>query len=858
MCFHIQLKIKMRKFLVFLACLFIVSNPILAGEKTFVRPSSSDEYKALYSEARKIYASDSKAGIAKMKEVIAYCIEQKEDSVNLFNAHYNLAILFYQLPEMDSALFEFGKCLDIAKRIDSHYFYYKAYIGFQRINSYWGHYDSAQYYAEQGLQHSLAIDYKIGISNNYTQLGVLAGHRGDNAKAIYYKEKSLELAKENNDTLGTFNGAYNLAIHYQLSKQYKKSLDYSVFVYDYSKQTGYAYQHGLANSVLSQTYTTLGDYEKALNYAKLATESHLKAIKKSEVESHIKWVVFTYLNRGVIYNHLDSTTLARHYIKKAILYYDSTNRLESRAGSYATYSDSFRKDGLYDSALFYAGIAKNLGDASGHINEKLTGNICLAKSYHALANQDSASYYAGISIELSKQYGYYGQIEEAAKILFDVYDQKGDNNKALFYLKELMAAKDTMENELRVKSTTRTSMQFDFDNEKRELEFQKEKQALVLNQQIQKEKVIQYGAFGGILLVSIAAFGFYRSYMAKKLDTMKIAEQAHELQGKNEQLNELSRYKEGLSHMIIHDMKNPLNVILGLTDQKIPDHENTLLINQSAHLILQLTHDIMDIQKFEEAKMQLDRDSFLFHQVVSHAKDQVALLLKVKNINLKIDIQVDLVVSVDFRLISRVLINLITNSIKYSSVGSDIKINASGSDEGFCTVSVVDNGQGIAEDQIPYVFDKFWQVYAKNSGQTYSTGLGLTFCRLATEAHGGEITVKSQLGVGSTFSFNIPLSIDKPVSIANQEKEPYTPVSSEIFYSTEDKKVLLPIIDKVKHFPIYKAGEIEKILEQVKSGSSNVDEWVQAVKYSIFSWDQQRFDDLLRLGENSVLRTGTD
>ena len=94
-----------------------------------------------------------------MKEVIDYAIEQKVDSINLFSSVYNLAILYYQINYMDSAGLTFARCLDIAKQTDNHYFYYKTYLGYNRVNSFLGKYDSATYYTELGLKHSLAINY---------------------------------------------------------------------------------------------------------------------------------------------------------------------------------------------------------------------------------------------------------------------------------------------------------------------------------------------------------------------------------------------------------------------------------------------------------------------------------------------------------------------------------------------------------------------------------------------------------------------------------------------------------------------------------------------------------------------------
>lgn len=829
-----------------------------SGDEKFVEPKASKEVKELITDARRAFSKDSQNGIAEMKKVVAYCKKQEYDSINFFDANYHLAILYYQIPEMDSAMLTFRTCLRIAERKKSHYFYYKSYLGFNRVNSYLGFYDSAIYYTEEGLKHSMAIDYKKAIANNYNQLGVLAGHKGDNIGSAKYKEKSLEIAQELQDSMSIFYAAYNLAIHYQSSKQYQKSLEYSIYVQNIARETGHNFYISLANSVTSQVYMELDDYEKALSYVNVASEAQLRAIENAESEAHPQWIAFMLLNKGIIYNRLDSTAKARSFIKKAILYYDSTNRLESRAASYATYSDSYRLDGNYDSALYYAKIARNLGDASGHNLEELTGNLCLAKSYYAVANEDSASFYATRAIKIAERDGYYSRVEEAAEILFNVYDKKGNTDRALYYLKQLSAARDTLENEDRVKNVTKLSMQFEFDKEKRELKFSQEKESLVLNQQISRQKAIQYGAFGGILLLSFAVYGFYSRFRNKQRDHLKISEQASELQKKHQLLNELSRYKEGLSHMIVHDMKNPLNVILGLTEEKLPDQEDTQFINQSGKMILQLANNIMDIQKFEEAKMQLEKSVYHLHEIVHYAEQQVSLLMKTKSMFFENDFEENLKVFVDLGIMSRVLVNLFTNAIKYSPSGSSIRISIKEDEAGFYELSISDNGQGIEASQLPYVFDKFWQVYAKKSGHTYSTGLGLTFCKLAMEAHEGAIRVVSSVGEGATFILSIPTS-NQQVNTASIEGKSWQQMALvENKYSDEDLFILGAIIKKVRNIPLYKAGKIEKILNQESYDSEKIKDWIRTVKQAVLNWDQQRFDELTRSDESTAPPTGSD
>ena len=166
-------------------------------------------------------------------------------------------------------------------------------------------------------------------------------------------------------------------------------------------------------------------------------------------------------------------------------------------------------------------------------------------------------------------------------------------------------------------------------------------------------------------------------------------------------------------------------------------------------------------EKLEAGAMILDLSLISLPPVIECAIAQVTPLVKAKGLNLTLEIASDLPwVEADENKLERVLVNLLANAIKFTSSGGSICLRAHSDMEAksvkFC---VKDTGEGIPPEAHGKIFEKFGQVKTRESGRQMSSGLGLTFCKLAIEAHGGHIGVESVPGEGSEFCFSIPLAV---------------------------------------------------------------------------------------------------
>jgi len=239
------------------------------------------------------------------------------------------------------------------------------------------------------------------------------------------------------------------------------------------------------------------------------------------------------------------------------------------------------------------------------------------------------------------------------------------------------------------------------------------------------------------------------------LQKEEILSQAEQLQVTNSKLIELDYYKESLTQMIVHDLKSPLGVICGMPDI-LREGDNLNLIKSAGKQMLDLVTNILDVQKYENSEMKLQKEDIRLKKMVDETIVHTQYLHTSKKINFKNLITNEAYAYADKEILTRVFINIITNAIKYTRRDGEIEINTIQSNKDILTIYVKDNGAGIPSGMLNKIFDKYVQAQAKKAGKTRSTGLGLTFCKLAIEAHNGEIWAESEQEKGATFYFTLP------------------------------------------------------------------------------------------------------
>jgi len=239
--------------------------------------------------------------------------------------------------------------------------------------------------------------------------------------------------------------------------------------------------------------------------------------------------------------------------------------------------------------------------------------------------------------------------------------------------------------------------------------------------------------------------------------------------------------REDLSNMIVHDLRSPLVAILDsyelIAEVMSPQASSNMIGpalqigKRSTRKLLDLVNSLLDISRFEHGQVLLDTQFAALRPLAENALEQLAPMVSDRGLLARNEVPPDLpLVKVDEDQMTRVLINLIDNAVKFSPTGGQVVVTArpgtNGADASAQAIvcSVRDMGPGVPPEFRDRIFERFVQV-SEGLERRRGTGLGLAFCKMAIEAHGGSIWVEDAPdGKGSQFSFMLPIA-DMPPSL---------------------------------------------------------------------------------------------
>jgi len=253
---------------------------------------------------------------------------------------------------------------------------------------------------------------------------------------------------------------------------------------------------------------------------------------------------------------------------------------------------------------------------------------------------------------------------------------------------------------------------------------------------------------------------------ARVRSLLKLKAATDSLEDTLRKLREVEKMRDDLMKMIVHDLKTPLTSVLATTEMLIDgdfgplnDQQKKMLADAEgkAEDLLALIGDLLEVSRLEEATMTLDLQPIAPAALLNEIVHESSIRFQQEGASATIDVADDApVFEADKPLLKRVLGNLVQNALTHSATAVKVQLNARRDGDGIL-FTVADNGPGIPQEYHEVIFRKFERAKSPNIPRTRSSGLGLAFCKLVVDAHGGRIWVQSAgEGKGSAFHFSLP------------------------------------------------------------------------------------------------------
>lgn len=794
-----------------------------------------------------------------------------------------LGVVYDTRGKYDSAIMFYQKAQQLAKKHDFPNVLADTYHNIGLIEKNRSNYTAAIENYQKALSIYQEKHNQRGVATSTANIALIYELKGDQQTAIKeYKKvlaafRSIENKKSEYWTLNRIGGIYYNLGDYAQAVAYMDSS--RVMAQELGDKAAVAWRY----NNIANVHQTWGNYEKAMDYFE---EARLLA---EEVDN--QGLVSTVLNNqaGLLLKQ-EKITEAEARIQRALSINEKLGDKTSIAWSYQLMGQLHMKQGKYAQARteFERALNGNLELGNQlYVAENYTE---LGEVYLATKNFPEAIEKSRKALDLAQKLGVKEQIRRSANTLAQAYAKTQDYQRAYQYHVLFKQTNDSIFSEESQKRIRTIEARFELERKENQIQLQNT-QLAQKDAELREEKIRQQALLLGILalglIVGLTVVGYLRirrarnkievqnqvilekndrlsqqkneieqqseqllkanreiskSNMALKQQAEEIQVQADALQESNQKLMELDRFKQDMTSMIAHDLKNPLNTIIN-AEETTPDSWQRS--KQAGRQMLHLVSNMLDVHKYQETEIQTNPENVPLDRLTEKVCADVDFLVTQKSIQLQTEIPEGTSAYADPELLTRILTNLLTNAIKYTPLNGTIRLQAERlPDTDQLKISVTDNGAGIPKELLPRIFSRFGQVDARDSGRIQSTGLGLTFCKLAVEAQGGEIGVDSEVGMGSQFWFTLKGGITQSAAVRD-EAEAQTAAGYTL--SEADKALLRPYAEELKNCSVYEVSQVMKILESIDypTENENIQAWVKDVDTCTFNLNEDRYRKIL-------------
>ena len=604
--------------------------------------------------------------------------------------------------------------------------------------------------------------------NKVILLGILSFeyHRFDTDLGIKYGEQSKALAEKLHYAAGIAYAYNYIGTNYSIKGNFPKALD--CFMQALNRFTDMGNQSMIAtmSNNLGLLYININEPGKAIEYFN-------KALVINEKLNNLEGQSLNFGNLGVVYSNSREYEKANEYYYKALRIDEKFNDKDAVSRNLANISENNLYMGKYCEALNEGlnslRISKEINSSYNQANSfstigriyfRLGGDSVNIKDYCSQISSDKtnnlnkAKKYIDSSMSLYKEVNDLQSVSENSLLLSKIYEKLGDYKNALQYYKIYTTNHDSvysMDNSVKIANIEKT-------NELKIQDHQIRIESLEIDKKNSQMMMWILASLTIVSMISLYSFFLYkRQRYHEKLNI--------ELDSKNEELIRLNATQNKFFSIIAHDLKSPFQGFLSLTELIAEDagsytsEELTELgngLHKSANNLFRLLKNLLDWTQMQKGFISYNAKELSVTDIAAVNVEHIKTGCEQKGITLVNNIKDSFKVMGDENMINSVLLNLISNAVKFTKRGGTVTINAGQIENKMVKVSISDTGVGMSQSIIDKLFVLDGKIVTKGTEGELSTGLGLLLCKEFVVKNGGNIFVESEEGVGSTFSFTLP------------------------------------------------------------------------------------------------------
>lgn len=642
-------------------------------------------------------------------------LETDESKTLKAEAYHCLSLAQTALARYEEAIESAREALALFRKLNRRDMVASTLNNLGRIEYYRAQYHKALDFYNDSLAIRRELEDKKGIAAALNNIGLVYHSIENHASALKCYEESLALKRELDDKKGIASTLNNIGLIHVLLGDYPKAIECyaeSLNLRDPEKET-----REIINIQINigEVYLSLGNYHKARHLFE-------EALKMSRECGDKRLEAIALRASGNVYHELKELDKAHDFYREALARFEEIGLQNSVATALGNIASVYESKGEHDLAVkcYQHSLQRlrELGDQSTIVRT----TALIGKTLIAQKKYDEAKTYLNEAIALSEKLSMRRQAYEAYQQLAKLYERLGDYESAYRAHQSFHDIKEQVFNEEQAKKIA--VQQTLFENELARKEAERHKQ--------------------------------------QNLELMKALSETERLKAIAEEANV---FKTELLAIAAHDLKNPLQSIIGFAQLIQEDKDNkpktnaaAATIERAAQRMHKLVEELLKSAKLEMNALHLNKSTVVVADLLRAVVAVCQVNAEKKSQNIQLDLDERLVAELDEERMFEVFENLISNAIKYSPFGKTICVRLVRQSENLMRVSVKDEGQGLTDEDKSKLFRKFQRLSASATDGESSTGLGLSIVKQLVELHGGKAWAESEgKDKGTTFFVEMPM-----------------------------------------------------------------------------------------------------